>query len=235
MKVVTNSRLMSSRRRMATVLSMGGLAVLTIGLYLSLRHPYLFIYAYAALIVGTILSWVGVTMTDTWIRPPLADQALEKALKRSGRAFTLYNWALPADHVLLSPSGLTVMATFKQEGPVTVKGEKWREERPIARRLFSLGRRPVRNPGKLLELEAAGLEEALAAEDEEFADVAVRKVGVFTYPGVELSVEDPSVPAVTADELKDWLRAQDSPEQLTPARRRRLELLLDRLALERTG
>lgn len=233
MRIVTNVGLVKSRRRMATISAIGGLAILGLGLYLSLTRPELVLYAYACLIAGTIVSWIGVALSDQWVRPPRADIALESALKGAGRGFVLYNWALPADHVILSPAGLTVLAVFNQDGQMIVQGEKWREVRPLIKRLTSLGRRPVRNPERWLESDVESLRRALADVEPELADVEIGPAAVFTFPNVELEVEEPSVPTLRYDELRDWLRDEAKEVQLSPARRRRLEKALDEMAAER--
>lgn len=232
MKVVTNFALANRRRRQAMLLSIAGLAVLGLGLYLSLTRPLMIAYAYAALVAGTLMSWLGVAMSEKWLRPPRADKALDKALKGAGRAFVLYNWSLSSDHVLMTPAGLVIVAVFNQEGAIAIRGDRWRESRPFWKRLFSLGRRPVRSPRRKLDLEVQALRDALAARDPELGldDVPIDVVAVFTYPGVEVTVEDPDLPAMRVDALRDWLRMGGRGQSLSPGRRRKLELALDGLA-----
>ncbi len=230
MKVVIHSNRVARRGRQAILLSVAGLAVLATGLALSLFRPQQIVYAYSALVAGTLMSWLGIALSDKWLRPPRADKALADALKGAGRAYALFHWVLPAEHVLLTPSGLVVFAVFNQEGPVAVRGDRWHEGRPLWKRLFALGRRPVRNPERLLETEVEALRDALVAEDAELGDVPIEAVALFTYRGVSLTVEGPNVPALRTDDLRAWLREAERGRKLSPARRRRVELALDRLA-----
>jgi hypothetical protein len=238
--VVTNVNLAARRRRQAAWLSFGGLLILLIGLGINLLgvragaggRPYV-LSAYAALIAGSVMSWLGMALSDRWALPPRADAALGGALKGAGPAFRLYNWALPADHVLLTPSGLVVFAVFNHEGPVDVQGARWRDRRPLWRRLIALGRRAVRDPSRVVAIEVDALRRALFDQDEGLADVAVEAVAVFTRPGIALSVREPTLPVMRVDELRDWLRARSKQPGMPTPERRRLERALEALAAVR--
>ena len=242
MKVVTNTRLASRRRRQAALLALGGLAMLLVGLVVNLvgvrsgsgGKAYL-VAAYVALLAGTVASWVGMALSDRWSMPPRADEALAAGLKGSGAGFHLYNWVLPADHVLLTPWGLIVFAVFNHEGPATVKGSKWKDRRPIWRRMLSLGRRPVREPSRWLQLEVDALAKGLATACDQPVDVRIDTVAVFTRSGIELSVEDPEMPVLRAEDLRDWLRGDGRGANLPPSVRRRLERGLAALSAARLG
>lgn len=236
MKTVLNAALAARRRRQATLLSVVGIAVLLLGLYFNFQPgPQRVLYAYFALLIGSVLSWVGVSMADQWVRPPRANDALAEVMKGASAAYALYHWVLPAEHVLLTPAGLILIRVFNIEGAVTVRGAKWRDARPFLRKLFSLGRQPVRNPERLLAEQAAALKSALVARDASLADVPMQPLGLFTNRRVELTVEEPQPLALRADALRDWLRADGKGVSLPPATRRALEAALDDLAAERLG
>jgi hypothetical protein len=241
-RIRTNEALVARRRRLALLLSFGGIAVLGAGLavnMLGLRSgegglSYTSM-SYGALAVGTILSWIGISVSDRWTLPPRADHALESGLKGAGQAYKLYNWLLPAEHVLLAPWGLVVFVVNNCDGPVAIQGRRWKDTRPMWRRAASLGRRPVREPSRLLGVETRALASDLGERDVDgdLDEVSIEGVAVFSRPGVELTVSEPSVPAMRADELADWLRDKGKASNLSPARRRRLERLLDAAADER--
>ncbi|MFN2114794.1 MAG: hypothetical protein ACK2T6_03700 [Anaerolineae bacterium] len=249
MKVRTNEALVAKRRRTALLLSLGGIAVLGVGLAINMKGwggaagasgdlapgvPFASL-PYFALVIGTIMSWIGISISDRWSLPPRADLALEHGLKGAGQAYTLYNWLLPAEHVLLAPWGLAVIAVNNCDGPVEVKGSRWRDARPIWRRALSVGRRPVRDPRRRLGIETAALASAIAARDadSELGDVTVEGLAVFSQPAVSVSATEPSVPALRTDELAAWLRDKAKSPSMSPGRRRRLERLLDEIANER--
>ncbi len=236
MKVVIHSALARKRRRQATLLSVAGIAVLFLGLYFNFQPSrQLLMYAYMSLILGSLMSWLGVSMADQWVRPPRAEEAVGEAMKGAARSYVLYHWALPADHVLLAPWGLTLFRVFNIDGPVEIRGDRWRDARPLARKLFSLGRQPVRNPERILGVESDQLRQALADRDSALAAVPMQLAGLFTSARAELTVSEPNLPAVRADGLRDWLRVESKKPNLQPAIRRVLEAALDDIAAERMG
>ena len=245
MRVRTNDRLVSRRRRLALFLSLGGIAVLGAGLAVNmfgLRSDaggvsYTTL-SYGALAIGTIMSWIGISVSDRWTLPPRADLALESGLESAGQAYKLYNWLLPAEHVLLAPWGLVLFVVYNCDGPVAIRGRRWKDARPWWRRALALGRRPVREPSRLLSVETGALAAQIAARDNDgdLDEVSIEGVAVFSRPGVEITVAEPSVPALCTDDLGDWLRqkgGKSAKTKLSPARRRRLERLLDAIAEER--
>jgi hypothetical protein len=236
MKITVHEALARRRRRQATLLSFAGIAVLLVGLYFNFQSDrQLILYAYMALILGSLLSFLGVSLADQWVRPPRAEVALAEAMKGAGPAYALYHWALPADHVLLAPWGLVLFRVFNLDGSVTVRGDKWRDTRSLARKLFSLGRQPVRNPTRILAIEAGQLRTALAARNPALAEVPMQAVGLFTSPRIELTAEAAEPPALRADGLREWLRAEGRRAALPAATRRALESALESIAAEAIG
>lgn len=233
MNSLTHHRRVARRRRAAYLLSFAGLAVLVLGFVLNLRQA--FGLAFAALLLGTGLSWAGLALADRWIARPRPDLALAEGLgDRTGRVFKLYNWCLPADHVFAAPWGLTVFAVFNQEGRARIEGARWRDARPFWQRLLSFGRRPLRHPGRLLVLDEAALREALggAALDlaPELAEVPIEGIAVFTHPGVGLERVEPDLPVLRAAELADWVAEGMRRPRLPIDTQRRLIEALDAIA-----
>jgi hypothetical protein len=226
-KVVANHALATRRKRQATLLSLFGLGVLMLGLYLNFTASPL--AAYVALVVGSVASWIGIALADRWVRPPRADRALESGLKTAGRPFSLYHWVLPADHVLAAPWGLSVFVVANVDGRIEVTGTKWREARPLWRRLFTLGRRPLGNPAALAATEIELLRAALAAAGVD--DVPIDAAVLLSHPSVELAAEGSSLPALRPEDLSAWLRRQQRGKAaLSPTRRRQLDVALDAMA-----
>ncbi len=232
MHVLTHTALAERRRRQAFVLSLSGVVVLIIGLIVNFRS--LFAPALALLMVGAALSWAGTALADRWVTPPRADRALAEGLReRTGRVYRLYNWVLPADHVLSAPWGLTVFAIFNQDGQVRIQGSRWHDGRPLWQRVFRLGRRSLRHPGALLDLEIKALREALAGADPALAAVPIEGVAVFTHPAAELRVDQPDLPVLRAFELGDWVRGAKQRPRLGSAVGRRLDEVLGEIAARR--
>ena len=130
---------------------------------------------------------------------------LAKVLKGLDNSYRLYNYVLPAEHVLLSPAGLFVLRLQRQDGEISCRGKKW--QRPFSmRRVFSLlSEEGLGNPTKQVQREAAQLC-GLVADHLPDADAPMYPVIVFVNPRVELDVTAPVVPAVPISALKRHLR-----------------------------
>lgn len=225
MNATTNEALATRRRRQALLCSTAGIAILVAGLFLNLKGR--FGPAYLALLLGTIASWMGVVLADRWVALPRPNKVLEEGLRRcEGRLYHLYHWTLPPDHVLLAPWGLTVFHSVGHDGPALIDGSRWRDLRPLWRRLLRFARRPVRHPGELIALDVKALREALATCAPALAEVPIRAVVLFTHPQARLTrkAEEADLPVLLPSELDAWaVGALKTLPRLAPPLRLQLE------------
>jgi hypothetical protein len=142
----------------------------------------------------------------------------------------LFNWVLPADHVLAGPWGLTVFVVTNVDGQVIVRGREWRESVPLWRRFLTLGRRPLGNPVRLAQIEIDSLAGALAAAG---VDVPIDAAVLLSHPAAALDAEASEPPALRPDDLAGWLRKQRTTPELSAAKRRQLDLALDGIVATR--
>jgi len=235
-KVITAVDHVRRRRRTAVRVALLGFGLLLGGLFLN--GPRTQLLALLCLIGGTLASWMGIALMDRWVAVPRAEDALAGALAEAGPLFTLYNWALPAEHVVVAPWGLAVLHPFNTEGPLTVDGPAWRDRRALWRRLLAFGRRAIRNPRALVDADVAALRAAVAEADATLAAVPIAAVVVLTRPAMVLETgpRPPEPPAVTAADLRAWLRDEGRRHPaLPPADGRRLQAVVAELAAGRVG
>lgn len=205
--------------------------MLVVGLVLNLRsYDGL---ALVALVLGSVCSWSGIALADKWLKPPREDVALDRGLTRSGRAFALYHWLLPADHVLVAPWGLTVLSPAIVDGEVAIGPGAWHEHRPVLKRLLTIGRRSLGDPPALAAAQVSALRNALAAHDDSLASIPIDAVVVFTRPAVVVTGEDPAQPWVRAEGLAEWLSSSRRKDSLPPSVRRALEKAVEEMAAKR--
>jgi hypothetical protein len=208
-KVVRNDRYIQTRSKIGRYASLGGLAVLAGGLltsFLGQQRPELITLSFVCLLIGFVLSQVGIYYGNRFVRPDRPDEALTKALKGLDDRFILYHYQLPTPHVLLAPEACYVFAVYTQSGRVAARGDRWRQSLGW-RWLFAwLGQEGLGNPTKAAEFEAESLRRYLAKKLPD-VDVPLTPVIVFSHPTVELDVADTSVPVVHVKKLKDWLRS----------------------------
>jgi hypothetical protein len=168
------------------------------------------------LLLGIVTSSLGFYYMNRWVRVPRADQVLEQGLKGFDDRYQLYNYVLPAPHVLLSPSGLFVLTTMGQDGVIRYEGGKFH-------RAWSAGR--------ILRFLADGDAQVLALQhylDRNGAaeGVQIQNVIVFFHPRADIVATDPPRPVVVPKGLKRAIRK--GPEgALSSAQCRNLEELFD--------
>src|SRR5688572_23604837 len=159
--------------------------------------------------------WPGI---KTVARP---DEVLERNMKGFDDKYAYFAWSLPANHVLVGPSGVMVMAVRSDRGKVTVQGDRWREPFNIGRFFTVFAREGVGNPA--LELEdqirklRALLEKAPLPQGVSAADIPIEPVAVFLNPEMQITLEKPSVAVLRADQLKDHMRRRTREVKVSPS------------------
>ncbi|MDX1437131.1 MAG: hypothetical protein R3335_09985, partial [Anaerolineales bacterium] len=119
MRIVSNDGLIKRNARIGQFASIVGLLVLGGGLFISFQAPEQFTLSWGALLIGFVLSQVGLYFTNRWGRSPRPDEELSKALKGLTQEYTLYHYSTPARHVLLGPAGIWVLSAHQQNGEIT--------------------------------------------------------------------------------------------------------------------
>jgi hypothetical protein len=223
MQVITNEKLIRNRVRLGRVASFAGLGILILGLVASLSPQWL-LASFGCLIVGFLLSQVGIYNANRWVKEPRADQTLDKILKGFGDRYHLYNYVLPAAHVLLTPFGLCVIKPKRQGGAIRCEGEKWHHELGWKRILRLFGQEGLGNPAKEVRAEVEKLRGFLAQRFPE--EVSIEGVVVFTNPEVELEAENPAVPVLDGTQFKLFLRDLSKERPIPGSQRKQLAEIL---------
>ncbi len=235
MRAYTNTKHIKRQARIARYATFGGLAVLVGSLFLSFNAGNEnLIIAYATLLVGFVLAYIGSLLANKYIREPRADQALEKALKGFDNKHHLYSFLLPAEHVLLTPTGLIVFRVKSNDGKIQFANQKWRTPFRIARLFGGMGREALGDPIADLGMEMTRLKKFLAARVDNAALAPIEGYVVFSDPNAQLDIQDPLSPAVSADELKNTLRKSKRAAPLTPQLYATLQKTLDETANAKT-
>jgi len=204
MKAITNEKLIARNAKIGTWSSLVGLAVLGIGLYISIQWQEYIALSFVCLLAGIVLSNVGLYNANRWVKSPRPDEVLTKALKGFDRRYYLYNYVLPAGHTLLAPSGLFVIVARNHDGPISYAGGRWRQKFNLLRAFGILGE-GVGNPIRDAEKNVLKMQKFLAKQGLEL-EVAVQPLIVFTSEKAELHVQDPPLPVLTPKGLRDFLR-----------------------------
>jgi hypothetical protein len=205
MKVYANEVYVKRRATIGKWASFLGLAVLAGGFLVSLSIPELFFVSFGTLIVGFLLSNVGVYYANRYMHEGRPDAVLAQALKGFDSRYGLYQFLLPVPQVLREPGGLTVFVLKHQDGQILFENGKWRNKQGWIRLLRWVGQEGIGRPESEMENDIQALREWLKSQAPDL-EVPVRGVIVFTHPKAELALDDPPAPALTAKQLKGWLR-----------------------------
>jgi hypothetical protein len=249
MKIYRNTSQINSKEKLGRRLSMIGLGILMFGLLASfvpsmfpptmdpatVSAPVRFLQEYwswisfAALPLGFIFASFGSYYINRFARrrwPGMKgvarpDEVLERNLKGFDDKYAYFVWSLPASHVLVGPSGVTVMALRSDRGKVTVRGDKWHEPFSFGRFFSVFAREGVGNPSVELEDQIKKLrtmlEKASLPQGESAATVPIEPVAVFLNPEMQITLENPSMAVLRADQLKDYLRRRTKEVKVSPA------------------
>jgi hypothetical protein len=226
-QIITNQATITRGTRIGKIGVFTGLAFLLAGFVISLafRETQFIWISFVCLIVGFLVSTVGTMNMNRWVKEPRADQALAQGLKGFDDRYRLYNYVLPAPHVLLCPSGLFVLTAMGQDGTIRFDGARFH-------RNFSMGRvfRMMADEGLGRPFaEGDGQVQALRKylDEHDVGDgVEVQNVLVFYSPRVTLSVTDPPRPVVEPKALKKVVRKQRE-DKLPASQYRELQELFE--------
>jgi hypothetical protein len=214
MKIIKNEKLIQRNGKIGSGLSLAALVVLGIGMYISLARQDMFIYALIALIVGFIMTQIGMYMGNRYGRRPRPDEKLDAGLKGLPGDYTLYHYTTPASHLLVGPAGVWLLKPYHQRGQVVFKKNRWQMSGGgfIQSYMRIFGQENLGRPDVEIDKETDSLQKYLAKSMEGAELPEIKPVLVFTSDEVEIDSENATIPALKLKQLKDFLR-QKSKEK----------------------
>jgi len=228
MKIIKNEKLISRNSKIGQYTSLGALAVLGVGMYISFTRPELIVWAVAALLVGFMLTQVGMYFGNRWGRSPRPDEKLDAGLKGLPGDFVIYHWTTPVSHLLVGPAGIWVLLPYHQRGAVNYRNNRWKMRggglMQGYMRLF--GQEGIGRPDLDAEAEINSIRNALAKnlEEEEIPEIGAALV--FTAEGVEIEAEEAPMPALPIKKLKDFMRNKAKEKPISAAELEKVKAVL---------
>ncbi len=230
MQNIVNEVRVQRGARVGKIATFVGLGFLVAGLIVSLlmKESLTLWLSFLFLLLGLVVSSVGTVNMNRWVREPRADQALAQGLKGFHDRYRLYNYFLPAPHVLLSPVGLYVLTALGQDGVIRYEGDKFRRNFSVGRLFRFMAEEGLGKPFA----EANDQVEALRKLLDEHGigeEVEIENILVFYNPRAELVISDPPRPVANPKGLKKALRKAKG-EKLPGGQYRQLQELFDEAA-----
>jgi hypothetical protein len=211
MIIETNEPLIKRNTRIAQIASLTGLAVLAGGMIIAFTRADLITISFAALLVGFILSQVGIYFTNRWGRKPRPDEVLNQALKGLDKKYALYHYLTPASHLLIGPAGIWVLLLRPQRGMITYSKGRWRQKGGglLQGYLRIFAQEGIGRPDLEIANEVEGIHNYLVKHTSDSEIPPIDAAVVFTHPNVDLQIEDtdePPAPTLYLSKVKNYIR-----------------------------
>ncbi len=214
MKIIKNEKLIARNSKIGQFTSLGALAVLGVGMYISFSKPELFYYSIAALIVGFMMTQVGMYFTNRWGRTPRPDEQLDASLKGLPGDTTIYHYVTPVSHLLVGSAGIWILMPLHQRGKVKYEKNRWKLSGGGFMQAYMtiFGQEGIGRPDLELENQIDSLKKYFSKKMEGDEVPEIKGILVFTSDQVEIEAADAPIPALPIKKLKEFVR-QKSKEQ----------------------
>jgi hypothetical protein len=194
--------------------------------------------SFAALFTGFLCASVGSYYINRYARRrwpgsrliERPDEVLERNLKGLDDKYGYFALSLPAGYLVAGSNGVTIFAVRSDKGRVIVNGDQWKEPFSFSRIFTIFAREGVGNPGREIAEQAEKIRAILNAANGESEPVATADLtkapidgaALFLNSQVQLELNNPSTPALRADQVKDYLRNRAKEVKLNNATQRAL-------------
>jgi hypothetical protein len=208
MKIIKNEKLIQRNGKIGQYTSLAALIVLGGGMYISFRKPELFSYSILSLLLGFMLTQVGMYMGNRWGRSPRPDERLDAGLKGLHSEFVIHHYSTPASHFLVGPAGAWVLVPYQQSGKVEFRNNRWRLSGGgfLQKYMRIFGQEGLGKPHAEVQSEINALQKFL---EKKLDSADVPEVGgliVFTNEELELEAGESPIPALKLKQLKEFMR-----------------------------
>jgi len=224
MKVYRDVAYIQKRKRIATLSSIFGVALLGAAFWLaSAAGQSGILIAYIPLLAGTIIFHLGMQQVGKWNRAQRNDVILDTLLKDLGDRYALVHYAKlgkrTVEHSLVYPGGVLVIVVRDLPGGVAYQDGRWRKIGQGITRFFGMGGAFLGNPTSDADADVAALNDALSEFDgKKNADAVI----AFLNPRVKLEISEPDYPVTNGDGLKPYIASLQLVSELRTSDRQRI-------------
>jgi hypothetical protein len=228
MRIIKNEKLIKRNGKLGQWMSLGALAVLGLGMYISFSKPELFAYSVGALLLGFTMTQVGMYMGNRWGRSPRPDEKLDAGLKGLPGDYSIYHYITPASHLLVGPAGLWVLMPYHQRGKIAYRKNRWRNSGGgfLQGYMRIFGQEGLGRPDVELDAEIQSLKKFFEKEMDEGETPEIQAAMVFTSDTVEIEANDSPIPAMKLKQLKEFLRQGAKSRALSQEKIRKIVAIL---------
>jgi len=217
MRIIKNEKLIARNSKIGQWVSFAALAVLGLGMYISFSKPELFTYSIICLVIGFIMTQVGMYMGSRWGRSPRPDEKFDAGLKGLHSEFNMYHYSSPVSHLLVGPSGVWVLLPYHQRGQISFVNNRWKMKGGgfLQGYMRIFGQDNLGRPELDAENEVKTLQKFFAKNLDESKIPEIKPILVFTTDEVELDAGDSPIAAMKLKQLKEFMRQGGKSRALT--------------------
>jgi len=219
MKVVIDDKVIKRNAKIGQILTIVSLATLGAGMFITFQRPELLGVSIGALLLGFLLSQVGIYFTNKWGRSPRPDEQISLALKGLDNRYSLYHYQTPVSHLLVGPAGVWVLIPKHQRGTITYRKNRWKQSGGgiIQSYLKIFAQEGIGRPDLEIQSDTEGMEKYLKKQLPDDTEIPeIQAALVFSHPEVDIQVEDAPAPTLTAKKLKDMIRKKAKEKHISP-------------------
>ena len=223
MKIVANNKMIRRNKRIGNFTTIGSLVVLGLGLYVSFTAQTSdgFTWSMVCLILGFLMSQVGIFFGNRWGRSPRPDELITNALKGLDDKYILYHYMTAVSHLLVGPAGVWILLPFQQQGSITYDPAKKRLNQKGGNWYMKLfAQEGIGRPDQEVTSSIDELNKFIKKEGEVPGLPEPEAVVVFVHPKSNVNAGNAYFPALHVEKLKDFIRghAKREPASLDSVR-----------------
>lgn len=225
MNIIQNDAVIRRNAKIAQLTGFAGLGVLLVGVYFFITQPEQFALIWGIVMVGFIMSQVGIYFTNRWGRRPRPDEHLNSALKGLDNNYTLYHYSTPTSHLLVGPAGVWVLMPKYQRGTITYENGRWRQRGGgfFLGYMKIFGQEGLGRPDLEVASEIESVKRFLEKKLPDQEIPTVEAALVFTNESAELKAEDAPAPTVSPKKLKELIRKSAKSKPITNDKAREIQ------------
>jgi hypothetical protein len=218
MKLVVNQPLIKQRKSLAQVMTFASLAVLGIGLFFAFQKDITkMYYSYIALVVGFVLSQVGMYFTTRFGRSPRFDEVITTSLEKLRQDYSFYVYNSPTSMMLVGPCRIWLPIPLTATGEISYVDGKWKQKGGNAL-MKIMGQESVGKPEKDFATEEHNLRAFMAYKGiPGGTQPEIRPILISMMKTSKIGdVSTAPIPVIDLEDLKRYIRRMDREECSAP-------------------
>lgn len=126
MKLVRNDKHISRNKLIGKILTFTSLGVLGLGLFFAFqKETTQILYSYICLIIGFLLTQIGLTFVNRFGRSPRYDEIFGSAFEKLRHEYTYYVYSSPLPMLLSGPCRIWLPIPVNATGDISYQNGKW--------------------------------------------------------------------------------------------------------------